>query len=156
MIFQDLYDYCIKNKISLSCAESCTAGLISSKITSVSGSSEIFKGGIIAYQNSIKINQLNVSQKIINEKTEVSNEVVEQMAYTVRRNFNSDFSLAISGYAGPTGGTEKNPIGTIFIAISSKSSTHSKRFQLIGNRDSIVNQSVIKAVAYLLSELKKR
>ena len=93
MIFKDLYDYCIKNQISLSCAESCTAGLISSKITSISGSSKIFKGGIIAYQNSIKINQLDVSQKIINEKTEVSYEVVEQMAYSVRRNFNSDFSL---------------------------------------------------------------
>ena len=99
---------------------------------------------------------MDVSQKIINEKTEVSYEVVEQMAYSVRRNFNSDFSLAISGYAGPTGGTENNPIGTIYIAISSTSSTHSKRFQLIGNRDSIVNQSVIKAVTYLLSELKKR
>jgi PncC family amidohydrolase len=92
---------------------------------------------------------------MINEKTEVSFEVVEKMALTARSKLTADFSIATSGYAGPTGGDKINPVGTVFIAISSKNKTTSDRFVFAGARESIVNQSVFKGVELLIREIKK-
>jgi len=153
--FQQLHDLCVEKNMSIATAESCTAGLLASKITSIAGASSFFKGGIIAYQNNVKINLLGVSQSIIKEKTEVSSEVVEQMAEGVRNRFLADFSISTSGYAGPTGGTELNPIGTIFIAIASKERIVSKRFVFAGVRESIVNQATASGLRFLVSEIKK-
>ena len=152
--FQQLHDLCVEKKVSIATAESCTAGLLAAKITSIPGSSSFFKGGIIAYQNYVKINLLGVSKSVIKEKTEVCSEVVQQMAQGVRNKFSADFSVATSGYAGPTGGSELNPIGTVFIAISSKEKTISKRFVFLGDRESIVSQSVISGAEFLMEVLK--
>ncbi len=152
--FQQLHDLCVEKKVSIATAESCTAGLLAAKITSIAGASSFFKGGIIAYQNDIKINHLGVSKSVIKEKTEVCAEVVQQMAQGVRNKFSADFSVATSGYAGPTGGSELNPIGTVFIAISSKEKTISKRFVFLGDRESIVSQSVISGAEFLMEVLK--
>jgi nicotinamide-nucleotide amidase len=154
--FQQLNDLCVEKGMSIATAESCTAGLIASKITSISGASSFFKGGIISYQNDIKINILGVSQSIIKEKSEVCSEVVEQMANGVRNKFSADFSIATSGYAGPTGGSELHPVGTIFFAISSKERTISKYFLFAGDRESVVSQAVIKGVDLLIEELKNQ
>ena len=152
--FQQLHDLCIEKKVSIATAESCTAGLLAAKITSIPGASSFFKGGIIAYQNDVKIDHLGVSKSLIKEKTEVCAEVVQQMAQGVRNKFSADFSVATSGYAGPTGGSELNPIGTVFIAISSKEKTFSKRFVFVGDRESIVSQSVISGAEFLMEVLK--
>ena len=152
--FQQLHDLCVEKKVSIATAESCTAGLLAAKITSIAGASSFFKGGIIAYQNDIKIDHLGVSKSLIKEKTEVCAEVVQQMAQGVRNKFSADFSVATSGYAGPTGGSELNPIGTVFIAISSKEKTISKRFVFLGDRESIVSQSVISGAEFLMEVLK--
>ena len=152
--FQQLHDLCVEKNMSIATAESCTAGLLASKITSISGASSFFKGGIIAYQNNVKINLLGVSQSIIKEKTEVSSEVVEQMAEGVRDKFLADFAISTSGYAGPSGGTILNPVGTVLIGISSNNKTISKRFLFKGDRESIINQCVITACRFLLKELK--
>ena len=152
--FQQLHDLCVEKKVSIATAESCTAGLLAAKITSIPGASSFFKGGIIAYQNDIKINHLGVSKSLIKEKTEVCAEVVQQMAEGVRNKFSADFSVATSGYAGPTGGSELNPIGTVFIAISSKEKTISKRFVFVGDRESIVSQSVISGAEFPVEVLK--
>ena len=152
--FQQLHDLCVEKKVSIATAESCTAGLLAAKITSIPGASSFFKGGIIAYQNDVKINLLGVSKSLIKEKTEVCAEVVQQMAQGVRNKFSADFSVATSGYAGPTGGSELNPIGTVFIAISSKEKTISKRFVFVGDRESIVSQSVISGAEFLVEVLK--
>ena len=152
--FQQLHDLCVEKKVSIATAESCTAGLLAAKITSIPGASSFFKGGIIAYQNDVKINLLGVSKSVIKEKTEVCAEVVQQMAEGVRNKFSADFSVATSGYAGPTGGSELNPIGTVFIAISSKEKTISKRFVFVGDRESIVSQSVISGAEFLVEVLK--
>jgi len=153
-LFQHLHDLCVELDISITTAESCTAGLLAFKITSIPGASSFFKGGIIAYQNNIKVDLLGVSQSIIREETEVCSEVVEQMAEGVRSKFLADFSIATSGYAGPTGGTAINPIGTIFIAIASKEKTISKRFVFAGDRESVVSQAVIRGIEFLIVELK--
>ncbi|KRO54953.1 MAG: hypothetical protein ABR79_03310 [Cryomorphaceae bacterium BACL11 MAG-121001-bin54] len=152
--FQQLHDLCVEKKVSIATAESCTAGFLAAKITSIAGASSFFKGGIIAYQNDIKINHLGVSKSLIKEKTEVCAEVVQQMAQGVRNKFSADFSVATSGYAGPTGGSELNPIGTVFIAISSKEKTISKRFVFLGDRESVVSQSVISGAEFLMEVLK--
>ena len=152
--FQQLHDLCVEKKVSIATAESCTAGFLAAKITSIAGASSFFKGGIIAYQNDVKINLLGVSKSVIKEKTEVCAEVVQQMAEGVRNKFSADFSVATSGYAGPTGGSELNPIGTVFIAISSKEKTISKRFVFLGDRESVVSQSVISGAEFLMEVLK--
>jgi nicotinamide mononucleotide (NMN) deamidase PncC len=133
-IIKQLHDLCIAENISISVAESCTSGLIASKITSISGSSAYFKGGIIAYQNEIKVNFLSVSQRMIDEKSEVLTEVVEQMA---------------------SGGTKKNPVGTVFIAIATETKLVSSKFYFSGSRQSVVNQAADEGLRMLIEKIKK-
>jgi len=155
-LLNNLQQLCIEKGVSVSVAESCTAGLIASKLTTLPGSSSFFKGGVVAYQNEIKTKILGVSQSIIDEKTEVSAEVVKQMAQSVLGKFDADFAIAISGYAGPTGGTNKNPIGTVFIAIASVVGVVVSRFVFSGNRQSIVNQASESALNLLYTKIKKQ
>ena len=154
-ILESLHDLCVSKGISVAVAESCTSGLIASKLTLKSRSSSFFKGGIIAYQNDIKIKILGVDEQAILQYTEVSAEVVRQMAEGVRKSFLADYSIATSGYAGPSGGTNNNPIGTVFIAISSVGGVDVERFIFSGDRQSIVNQASEKAVSSLYDAIKK-
>lgn len=154
--FLKLHDICITKGISIAVAESCTSGRIASGITAIAGASSFFKGGILAYNNDVKINLLEVSRSVIKQKTEVSSEVVEQMANNVRDKFLVDFAVSTSGYAGPSGGNLLNPIGTVYIGISYQERTSSKRFYFKGERESIIDQSVISAVNFLLEEVKKQ
>ena len=153
--FQQLHDLCVERNVFVATAESCTAGLIASKLTLRPGSSSFLKGGIIAYQNDIKIKILGVDEQAILQYTEVSTEVVRQMAEGVRKSFLADYSNATSGYAGPSGGTNNNPIGTVFIAISSASGVHVERFVFSGDRQSIVNQASEKSLSLLYDAIKK-
>ena len=152
---KELHDLCLQNNISIAVAESCTSGRIASLLTSIPDSSSFFKGGVIAYQNEIKINVLKVSADLINEKTEVSPEVVTEMARNVLLYFGSNFAIATSGYAGPGGGSLECPIGTVYIAIANKSNVDVKKCFFSGNRDSIVKQATIKSLEYLFYEVKK-
>ena len=108
----------IKRKESLVFAESCTGGLLSSSITSISGSSQIFKGSIVSYSNELKQSLLNIPENLIKKHGAVSEEVAENMAINVRDKLNSDWSIAISGIAGPTGGSKEKPIGLVYISIA--------------------------------------
>ena len=154
-ILEGLHDLCVSKGISVAVAESCTSGLVASKLTLKSRSSSFFKGGIIAYQNAIKIKILGVNEQAILHYTEVSTEVVRQMAEGVRKSFSADYSIATSGYAGPSGGTNNNPIGTVFIAISSASGVDVERFVFSGNRQSIVSQASEKSLSLLYDAIKK-
>ena len=154
-ILESLHDLSVSKGVSVAVAESCTSGLVASKLTLKSGSSSFFKGGIIAYQNAVKIKILGVDERVILQHTEVSAEVVRQMAKGVRNSFLADYSIATSGYAGPSGGTSNNPTGTVFIAISSASGVDVERFIFSGNRQSIVNQASEKAVSLLYDAIKK-
>ena len=152
---EQLQKLCLLHDINIAVAESCTAGLITSNITSISGSSRYFKGGVIAYQNEIIIKILNISKELISEKTEVSPEVTKEMAYNTLSYFDVDFSVATSGYSGPSGGTSINPVGTVFIAVANHSNTVVKRYSFTGDRKKITNQTAKKAILLLLSEIKK-
>ena len=155
-LLNNLQQLCIEKGVSVVVAESCTAGLIASKLTTLPGSSSYFNGGVIAYHNKIKTKILGVSQSIIDEKTEVSSEVVNQMAKSVLEKFDANFAIATTGYAGPAGGTDKNPIGTVFIAIASAVGVVVNRFVFLGDRQSVVNQASESALSLLYTEIKKQ
>ena len=152
---QLVYDLCKIKCISISVAESCTSGLIASSLSQIPGSSNSFLGGIICYSDLSKINLLGISPKLINEKSSVSEDVCFEMAKNVRNKFNSDFSIATTGYAGPTGGTKDNPVGTVFITINSSNGSITEKILFSGDRKIILNQVRIKALELLIDEIKK-
>ncbi len=108
----------LKRKESVGFAESCTGGLISSTITKISGSSQVFKGSIISYSNELKQSLLNIPEHMIKQYGAVSKEVAQNMAINAKEKLNSDWSIAISGIAGPNGGSKEKPVGLVYISIS--------------------------------------
>jgi nicotinamide-nucleotide amidase len=134
---------------SLCVAESCTGGAIASLITRVPGSSEYFKGGIVAYSDEIKRDQLAIEYSLIEKYGAVSKQVVEDMADNTRLLFNTDYSIAVSGIAGPSGGSEEKPVGTVWIAISCKSITHSEQFKFGDNRERNIRRAAVTALNML-------
>lgn len=135
-------------------AESCTGGNIAHKISSIAGSSDYFLGSVVAYDNSVKTNILKVDEVDLQNYGAVSKEVVEQMANGLRNLTNSDFAISTSGIAGPSGGTDEKPVGTVWIALSSADFTISKRFAF-GNysRENIIERSTMAALIMLLESL---
>lgn len=119
-----------RKKLTLATAESCTGGLVGKLLTDVSGVSAVYLGGVISYTNEIKINILGVSEHTINEHTEVSAETAIEMASGIREKFSSDIGVSVTGVAGPNGGTEDNPVGTVYIAIATEKETRALRLSL--------------------------
>jgi|688.fasta_scaffold170150_2 nicotinamide-nucleotide amidase len=117
-----------ENKKTVALAESCTGGYIASLFTSIAGASDIFKGAIVPYTNEAKHNLLQVDASVFSSVGAVSKECVEQLAKNVLNKFGSDFSIAVSGVAGPSGGTDEKPVGTVWIAVSSKEKTLASKF----------------------------
>lgn len=117
-------------KLTLGTAESCTGGYISHLITSISGSSQYFKGSIVSYANEIKCSILNVSQSNLDEYGAVSESVVIEMVRGAQRALNVDCAIAVSGIAGPDGGTPEKPVGTVWIATAIKDRIEAKKYQL--------------------------
>jgi nicotinamide-nucleotide amidase len=139
--------------LTLSTAESCTGGTVAKMLTSKSGSSAYFHGSIVSYSNASKQDLLDVDKNDISNYGAVSKEVVEQMAIGVRKKFNTDFGLATSGIAGPTGGTEDKPVGTIWIAVSSANNTESKKLNLGYNRERNIHVSALSVLNLLRLQL---
>lgn len=136
---------------TVSCAESCTGGLISSLFTSVPGSSEYFLGSVTSYANSVKQNVLGVPASIISSHGAVSSECVAAMAEGVRRITGSDFSVATSGIAGPGGGSEEKPVGLVWIGVSSQMGTETFRMVFKGDR----KRNIERFAANALDKLRK-
>lgn len=137
---------------TLAVAESCTGGYISHLITSVSGSSAYFKGAIVSYANEIKVNQLGVENSVLQSDGAVSKAVVEQMAWGALKNLNSDFAMATSGIAGPTGGSAEKPVGLVWIAVASKDGIFSKEFKFGDNRERTILMASLTAMNLLRKE----
>lgn len=142
-------------KLTLGIAESCSGGLTSHLITNVPGSSFYFKGGIIAYSNSIKVNVLGVSEKTIERFGAVSKNTASEMAIGIKNVINSDLGLSITGIAGPSGATEKKPIGLVYIGLSHNKDTIVKEFLFSGTRESIKEQSAYYAMDLIRRTLIK-
>ncbi|TCO09223.1 competence/damage-inducible protein A [Natronoflexus pectinivorans] len=120
---------------TISCAESCSGGLMSHYITSVAGASNAFMGGVVAYSNNLKSNLLGVDSSSIEKHGAVSREVVEQMAIGACKRLGSDYAIASSGIAGPSGGTDEKPVGTVWLAWSDGTKVISRTFNFGNNRE---------------------
>jgi nicotinamide-nucleotide amidase len=142
-------DLLTKNKQTLSTAESCTGGGIAARITSVSGSSAYFKGSVIAYSNKIKENHLGVPSEILEKYGAVSKQVTENMAQNILKLYNTDYSIAVSGVAGPAGGTEEKPVGTTWITAASKYHIISQRYRFGNKRDVNTEKTIVTALNML-------
>ena len=140
-----------KNK-TVSTAESCTGGYISQLITSIPGSSAYYKGSVIAYDNEVKTGVLKVDSADLIHYGAVSDVVVKQMAEKVRELLKTDYSIAVSGIAGPDGGSEEKPVGTVWIAIAADNGIISKRFQFTNDRE----RNIIRASIAALDMLRKQ
>lgn len=135
----------------LSFAESCSGGLLAHFFTSQSGASSIFEGSLITYSNTLKANWLAVDDHAIDTYGAVSAEVVVEMSEGAMNVSFADYALSISGVAGPTGGTEAKPVGTVYISARSKTAVHTERYHFEGDRNYIQEQSVLMAVKMLLN-----
>lgn len=138
---------------TLSTAESCTGGLIGHTLTNVPGSSNWFQGGVIAYTNEAKTALLGVPAPLIRQYGAVSAPVAKAMAQGARKRFKSDFAIATTGIAGPTGGTPQKPIGLVFIGIALPNKTIVKKFIFKGTRLNIKSQTLEQALKLLDLEI---
>lgn len=123
--------------LTLSLAESCTGGLIAKRITDVPGSSAYFHEGIVTYSNDAKMRLLGVPAEVLNSHGAVSSECASAMARGVRTASGSDIGLAVTGIAGPDGGSEDKPVGTVFIALAAPDGCWTRRFQFDGSRGEV-------------------
>lgn len=140
-------------KMTLSTAESCTGGGIAARVTSVPGSSEYFKGGIVAYSNEVKMNLLHVSPETLEKWGAVSRETVIEMAKGVMKSLKTDCAIVTSGIAGPGGGTPEKPVGTIWMAVACGNKIVTKKEEGDAGRAENVRRTVEDALALLSEQL---
>lgn len=162
LIYQDiaaLSEEVIENlrvqSATLATAESCTGGNIAHNITLIAGCSDVFMGGAVTYSNESKANILGVDSEAIESHGAVSREVVEAMAAGARRAFHSDYAVATSGIAGPGGGTDDKPVGTVWTAIATPDgSIHSELLHLNGSREEIITKTTFLLLQRLVALTK--
>ena len=140
----------LSNNQSLAVAESCTGGLIGHLCTMVPGSSDWFAGGIICYSNEVKVRELGVSEDVLAAEGAVSEPVARQLAQSTRDRFGGDWAIAVSGIAGPGGGTAKKPVGLVYIGVAGPDGVRVERCEFDGDRLSIKQQTAERAFAMIL------
>jgi nicotinamide-nucleotide amidase len=146
-------DYLRNKGWTLAIAESCTGGLISDRITNVSGSSDYFMGGMINYSNESKSKYLGVPPNDIKKHGAVSPQVARKMARGVRKAFHTTFGLSTTGVAGPTGGTKRAPVGRVFIGIASGKRKWVKKLDLKGTRREIKRKATERALQFFYGKI---
>ena len=139
---------------TLAIAESCTGGKVADRVVAMPGASRYFKGGIVAYRDEAKVKILGVSFRLIREKGAVSRETVIAMAQRVRERFGSTLGLAVTGIAGPTGGTVKKPAGLVYLALASPTRQRVWKQIFYGTRQQVQARAVKKALEYLWREIR--
>ena len=141
--------------MKIAAAESCTGGMVTQKLTNVSGASAVLDGSVVSYANEIKARLLGVSEDVLREKGAVSEECALQMAEGVRRLMGADIGVSVTGIAGPTGGTAEKPVGTVYIAVSTADGSSAKLLNIRNNgREYIRNISAKNVLHLALSALK--
>ncbi len=156
IVSKEINELLWKSEKTLSTAESCTAGRISTVLTAIPGSSNYFKGGIVCYADEIKENILGVDKQLIDEKTPVCEDVVKQMVIGANKLFSSDYSVAISGYAGPGGGTSSVLVGTIWIAVGNSEDMITAQLEGDEGRDKNLAKATNAAMRMLRDYLKEK
>lgn len=145
--------HCGKQKVTLAIAESCTGGMIAASLTSVSGSSAVFDRGFVVYSDVSKTDMLQVPADMIRTYGSVSEQVVLEMARGVIQSSLADLAVAVSGIAGPSGGTDEKPVGLVYIGWANRAGKSKvRKFQFKGSRDEIRQSSTIAALSMILIE----
>ena len=147
-------EYLKEKKLKVAFCESCTGGYISKTITDVPGSSEVFDCGIVTYSNEMKANLVGVSPIALKNKGAVSEEVAAQMAKGIRTLSKADYGISVTGIAGPDGGTDEKPVGLVYMGISTKNTTITKKLNFRGNREKIRLSTVNAVMSTLIEYLK--
>lgn len=148
-ISEVVVDILKERNLSLSTSESCTGGSIAKMITSIPGCSSIYKGSVVAYDSKVKEDSLGVNHDDIDKYTVVSQKISEQMAMGVRSIMKTDFALSTTGIAGPDGGTDLNPVGTVWIAVATPNGVFSKRYNFGKDRQNNIERTCITAFEML-------
>ena len=143
-----LFNQCTLKNINVTAAESCTGGMIASSIVSINGSSNIFKSSIVTYSNSMKSKLLNIPLSIIETNGAVSEQTAYHMALNVLSLMKADISIAVTGIAGPTGGSINKPVGLVWIAIGTKLKIFQKKYLLNGNRLEIRQKTTLESLKF--------
>jgi len=150
---ETVLDLCRTRHATIAVAESCTGGMLGARLTAIAGSSDIVLGGIIAYANQVKVAQLGVRQATLDAHGAVSEETVREMASGARQRLGSSIGIAITGIAGPGGGSPEKPVGTIWLAVDIGGHVTAKRIQTIGDRDENRRRAAQGALALTLRTL---
>ena len=148
-------DFMKERNLTLSVAESCTGGLIAHMLTQHPGCSAVFLGGAVSYSNALKEVMLGVNPQTLENHGAVSEETVREMAQGAIRTYRSDYSVAVSGIAGPDGGTPKKPVGTVWVAVANAEKVIARQFQFGSRRTQNIERSAISALAMLYKLLKE-
>jgi nicotinamide-nucleotide amidase len=141
---------------TIAIAESCTGGYISHLLTSIAGSSAYFKGGVVAYSNEVKTSILDVNQGTLNQYGAVSREVAEEMVIGVKNRLKADYAISVTGIAGPDGGSDEKPVGTVCIAWAFADKVYSECFHFGDHRDRNIKRASTTAMAFLLQAIRKQ
>jgi nicotinamide-nucleotide amidase len=139
----------LEKNLSISVAESCTGGLIGHRLTSVPGSSSYFHGGVVVYSNQSKVDLLRVDPRTLETHGAVSERTVEEMARGVRDRIKTDLGLAVTGIAGPDGGTRQKPVGTVHVGLAARNKTFSREYRFWGNRGQVKLNSSMMALDWV-------
>lgn len=140
-----------EKKLTIACAESCTGGLLTSRLTDVAGSSNYLQGSIVSYSNAVKNSVLKVKAETLEKFGAVSEQTARQMSNNVRELFKTDIGVGVTGIAGPGGGSLEKPVGTVYISVSNSDNVIVKKFNFIGSRSEIKNQSCDAAIKMVMN-----
>ncbi len=152
---QLIIDKANRKNIKFGFAESCTGGLCSHRVTQISGSSSSFMGSVISYDEVVKLEQLNVSEKTLSTNGVVSVAVAEEMAKGLVKALHLDIGISTTGFAGPTGGTNDKPVGTVCIGVATERNTTAIQYRFFGDREQLKNRFAQAALLLLLEEVEK-
>jgi competence/damage-inducible protein CinA-like protein len=149
-------DLCRARGLTLATAESCTGGLVSARLTAVPGSSAVFRGGVVAYSDEVKERELGVPAGLLKEHGAVSAEVAQAMAAGVRERLGADLGVAVTGVAGPGGGTDEKPVGLVFVHAAGPDGEEAHRTELPGDREMIRGRATAAALHLVRRLLESR
>jgi PncC family amidohydrolase len=151
LLIEAIQHHFVHNGLTLSVAESCTGGSLSAHLTALPGSSQYFLGSVVSYSNKLKTDLLGVSESLLKAKGAVSEEVANAMVKGILKCTGSDYGIALTGVAGPSGGTLEKPVGTVWCAMGSKNGEiQSWLLKLKGNREMVIEGSINSALSKLL------
>ena len=149
---EQIVEIAVNRGFKIGFAESLTGGLISSVIVGVPGASRCFEGSVVSYSNEVKIRVLGVDEDVIANHGAVSELCAKQMATGTRELLGTDIAVSVTGIAGPTGGSEEKPVGTVYIGFSGMSMNFAKLYRFQGDRESIREQTVLEALRTVLQQ----